>query len=58
MTPQRTKIYLQAMERIKARERLFLMDATQYPHLQLKTKKQGIKSFIVRHIQKTLRKEQ
>ena len=39
MTPQRTKIYLQAMERIKARERLFLMDAAQYPHLQPKDKK-------------------
>jgi hypothetical protein len=36
MTPQKTKYYLQAMERIRARERLFEMDANQYPTLNQK----------------------
>ena len=38
MTPQQTKYYLQAMERIKARERLVLMDALQYPMMNRKEK--------------------
>lgn len=34
MTAQETKYYLQAMDRIKAEERLELMDAVQYPHMK------------------------
>lgn len=39
MTPQEQKYHLQAMERIKGKERLILMDALQYPTLEIKTKK-------------------
>lgn len=39
MTPQKTKFYLQAMDRIKARERLSSMDSNQYPHLVDKDKR-------------------
>jgi hypothetical protein len=38
MTPQRVKYYTQAMERLKARERLVLMDALQYPMMMVKEK--------------------
>lgn len=44
MTPQMTRYYVQAMERIQARERLYLMDATQYPSLQNKDRKDRHKS--------------
>ncbi len=39
MTPQQSKLYLQAMERIKARERLYLMDALLYPNMPSKDKR-------------------
>ena len=39
MTPQKSKLYIQAMERLKARERLYLMDALQYPTMQHRDKK-------------------
>lgn len=39
MTPQQTKYYMQAMERIKARERLELMDALIYPKMDNKERK-------------------
>lgn len=38
MTPQRVKYYVQAMERLKARERLVAMDALQYPMMMQKEK--------------------
>lgn len=44
MTPQKTKYFLQAMERIKARERLYMMDAAQYPTLQDRARKDRHKS--------------
>jgi hypothetical protein len=39
MTPQQSKLYLQAMERIKARERLYLMDALLYPNMPQKDRR-------------------
>lgn len=39
MTPQKVKYYRQAMDRIIAKERLLMMDATQYPTLQQKDKR-------------------
>lgn len=38
MTPQKQKYYIQAMERLKGKERLVLMDAAQYPSLDSKAK--------------------
>lgn len=48
MTAQETKYYLQAMDRIKARERLELMDAIQYPHMKNKERKKRHKEVFKR----------
>jgi hypothetical protein len=39
MTPQKLRYYIQAMERIKSKERLIMMDSLQYPTLEIKEKK-------------------
>lgn len=39
MTPQETRYWIQAMDRIKARERLELMDALIYPNMNPKAMK-------------------
>lgn len=39
MTPQKVKYYVQAMEMIRARERLIMMDAALYPSLVEREKK-------------------
>ena len=39
MTPQQTNYYLEAMERLKAKERLELMDALIYPNMNRKDMK-------------------
>lgn len=39
LTPQQTRYYIEAMERIKARERLELMDALIYPNMNQKAMK-------------------
>jgi hypothetical protein len=38
MQPQKSKMFIQAMNRIKAKERLVSMDALQYPHMKQKDK--------------------
>jgi hypothetical protein len=39
MTPQKTKFYVQAMDRIRGKERLYAMEAAQYPHIRTQTDK-------------------
>ena len=41
MKPTELKEYLDAMERIKGMERLELMDAIQYPHIDNKSRQQN-----------------